>query len=141
MGTGQRALYLRNLMNHDAHRMVSDLHFVSESCLGAPPPKVEDDLRDATLAANDMSIDELAHTLMIDEVVIAVDERRGISLERLLTCKTSGIPVTGFQTFVEREKMANCELVLPASYFDGENFPPMARASNELGPCWAIMVR
>ena len=103
LGTGQRALYLRNLMNHDAHRMVSDLYFVSESCLGAPPPKVEDGLRDATLATNDMSIDELARTLMIDEVVIAVDERRGISLERLLTCKTSGIPVTGFQTFVERE--------------------------------------
>ena len=32
-----------------------------------------------------------------------------------------------WKTFAERGKTLNCELVLPASYFDGESFPPEAR--------------
>ena len=33
-----------------------------------------------------------------------------------------------WKTFVERERMRNCELVVPASFFDGETFPPEAKA-------------
>jgi hypothetical protein len=36
--------------------------------------------------------------------------------------------VSEWKTFVEREKLCNRELVMPASYCDGDTFPPSARS-------------
>jgi hypothetical protein len=36
--------------------------------------------------------------------------------------------VSEWMTFVRREELVNRELVMPASYFDGETFPPIATA-------------
>jgi sugar transferase (PEP-CTERM system associated) len=55
------------------------------------------------VAAQGRTIDELASTLTADEVVVALDEKRGLSLDRLLACKTSGVPVIEYDAFVERE--------------------------------------
>ena len=35
--------------------------------------------------------------------------------------------VSEWRTFLEREMQAHAELVMPASYFDGESFPPTAK--------------
>src|SRR5262249_15631347 len=48
-------------------------------------------------------IDELAHDLSTDGIVIALDERRGLALDHLLKCKTAGIPVMEYDSFLERE--------------------------------------
>lgn len=103
LGTGQRAAYLHGLMGQATHRLVNDLIFAPESIIGGTVGAVHESLRDAVIPSQAKSIDGLARELTVDEVVVAVDERRGISLERLLACKTNGIPVTDYNTFIERE--------------------------------------
>jgi hypothetical protein len=40
--------------------------------------------------------------------------------------------ISEWKTFVGREALTNCDLVMPASYFDGETFPPDAKAKQFL---------
>ena len=49
------------------------------------------------------SIDHLADRLDADEIVVAVDDRNRVALDSLLTCKARGVPVTEFNSFVERQ--------------------------------------
>jgi len=102
LGTGRRALRLRELMSQEAHRLVNDLYFISESIIGGKVENPADDFGDAIVSDNS-SVDQVARELFVDEIVVAVDERRGLSLDPLLTCKRLGIPVTDYNTFVERE--------------------------------------
>jgi sugar transferase (PEP-CTERM system associated) len=63
-----------------------------------------------------ISSDAFDEHLRIDEVVVALDERRGtLPTEKLLTIKTQAIPITDIVTFLEREtgKM-DLELLTPA---------------------------
>jgi sugar transferase (PEP-CTERM system associated) len=102
VGTGIRAAYLRHLLNSDVHRLHSELLFVSEAILGGVPSaelKVEPD----TSLDESKSLEELARAVGADEVVIAVDEKRGLLLEQLLRCKTNGIPVIEYDALIERE--------------------------------------
>ncbi|WP_189044278.1 TIGR03013 family XrtA/PEP-CTERM system glycosyltransferase [Aliidongia dinghuensis] len=106
IGTGQRGAYLQSLMNQATHKAVSNLMFVPQSVLGiadsisSPAETVSST---AIIAVGNKSIEELAEELGVDEIVVAVDERRGLSIKRLLACKAAGIPVTEFATFIERE--------------------------------------
>lgn len=51
-----------------------------------------------------MSLPELAREQGVEEIVIAMDERRGgMPVEALLDCKLNGLPVTDYSTFCERE--------------------------------------
>lgn len=102
IGTGQRALRLRQLLAQNIQGVGSDLHFVSEAIIGG---KVHDFPRGLgnPIAVGEHSVDQFARSFAPDEIVVAVDDRRGLALEGLLTCKRLGIPVTDYQTFVERE--------------------------------------
>lgn len=54
---------------------------------------------------NDESLPDIVHRLAVDEIVIAVDDRRKkLPVDDLLDIKMSGIPVMDLQTFYEREK-------------------------------------
>lgn len=51
-----------------------------------------------------MSLSELAREQEVEEIVIAIDERRGgMPVDALLACKLAGITVTEYSTFWERE--------------------------------------
>ena len=51
-----------------------------------------------------MSMPELAREQGVEEIVIAIDERRGgMPVDALLACKLDGITVTDYSTFWERE--------------------------------------
>jgi sugar transferase (PEP-CTERM system associated) len=51
-----------------------------------------------------MSLPELAREQGVEEIVIAIDERRGgMPVNALLACKLAGITVTDYSTFWERE--------------------------------------
>jgi sugar transferase (PEP-CTERM system associated) len=102
IGTGARARYLYNLLNNKAHQGLAHLLFVSESVLGAVPDGGGVPLS-SLIHSDEEPIDQLVSKLNVDEVVVAVDEKRGIILGRLLTCKVSGIPISEFNSFIERE--------------------------------------
>src|SRR5205807_2801287 len=49
------------------------------------------------------SIYQNARKLQISEVVIATDERRGLPLDELMLCRRSGIKITQYLDFIERQ--------------------------------------
>ena len=49
------------------------------------------------------SVGALAERLSVDEIVVAVDDRSRVALDSLLSCKAHGVPVTEFNSFVERQ--------------------------------------
>jgi sugar transferase (PEP-CTERM system associated) len=50
-----------------------------------------------------LSIYQNARKLQISEVVIATDERRGLPLDELMLCRRSGIKITQYLDFIERQ--------------------------------------
>ena len=103
IGTGARALHLRNLMSEASQKLANDLIFAPESVIGGACGSARDILREAIIPVGTETIEALARGQVVDEIVVAPDEGVGISLECLLACKTSGIPVTDYNTFIERE--------------------------------------
>jgi sugar transferase (PEP-CTERM system associated) len=94
VGTGQRARHIEDLSR--AHGSLQEIHFVSEDVLtqSAAAP---------TTGTAIPSIGELADRLGADEIVVAVDDRNRVALDSLLPCKARGVPVTEFNSFVERQ--------------------------------------
>ncbi len=103
VGTGSRALYLYNLLNSDSQRQLTELAFLPETLIGGEPTQIPLALRGSVLEMSGRSVEALASELLVDEVVVAVDEQRGLALEGLLPWKTNGIPVFEFNAFIERE--------------------------------------
>ena len=96
VGTGQRARHIEDLSR--AHGSLQEIHFVSEDVLTQSALASTGDTR-----APVPTIDELADRLDADEIVVAVDDRNRVALDSLLTCKARGVPVTEFNSFVERQ--------------------------------------
>jgi sugar transferase (PEP-CTERM system associated) len=101
IGTGERARYIFDMFSEEKYRGFAALTFVPESVLGlqAGAPSVP---ASSLIPAGDHSVYELASELRVDSVVVAT-EQSGVLLEPLLTCKTVGVPVMEFNTFIERE--------------------------------------
>jgi len=103
IGTGTRARYIQKLNESHAHGTLQEIHFASEAVLKdatAPPRPADGDATRDPLSIS--AIDELSGRLNIDEVVLALDDRRGVILDGLVECKAQGFPVTDFNTFIER---------------------------------------
>jgi sugar transferase (PEP-CTERM system associated) len=103
IGTGERALYLHQHIGQSASRLANDLRFVPESVLDGRATAAPSMLGDFLVEPGSRSIGALARDLRADEIVIAADDRRGLSMESLLDCKAHGLPVTEFTAFFERE--------------------------------------
>jgi sugar transferase (PEP-CTERM system associated) len=95
IGTGQRARHIEDLSR--AHGSLQEMHFASEEVLaqsfpaqGGEGPQIP-------------TVGELADRLTVDEIVVAVDDRSRVALDSLLACKARGVPVTEFNSFVERQ--------------------------------------
>jgi sugar transferase (PEP-CTERM system associated) len=94
VGTGRQARHIEELGR--SHGNSGDMHFVNEEVLmqaaapGDQPSSIP-------------SIGELADRLGADEIVVAVDSRDRAPMDSLLSCKVRGIPVTEFNSFVERQ--------------------------------------
>jgi sugar transferase (PEP-CTERM system associated) len=106
IGTGERALYLQSLMSQGPHKSISSLMFVPQSILGMAEshiPASESLPAASIIPVGNKSIEDIIEEFKIDEIVVAADEQRGLSIKPLLACKAAGIPVTKFASFIERE--------------------------------------
>ena len=103
VGTGDRATYLRKLMAQNAHRLANDLWFISDSIVGGASKFAPEELSEFMIAADGTALNVLAQRLGMDEIIIAADDLRVVELPTLLACKLSGIPVTHYDAFIERE--------------------------------------
>jgi hypothetical protein len=96
VGTGQRARHIEDLSR--AHGSLQEIHFASEEVLTHSHQGNAGEAH-----ASVPSVGELADRLCVDEIVIAVDDRSRVALDSLLACKVRGVPVTEFNSFVERQ--------------------------------------
>ena len=99
IGAGKRALHLHEVISQSSRRLTSDLIFIPGSIIGG----TAETLIPQALVTLQEPIDVITHKLGVDEIVVALDDSRGVSLERLIACKSRGIPVTDMQSFIERE--------------------------------------
>jgi sugar transferase (PEP-CTERM system associated) len=96
VGTGQRASHIEAIDR--AQGSLQEMHFV-----GAEVLLDSDTSTSGVNPRSRASLDELVENLAIDEIVVAVDDHSHIRLDNLLPLKTRGIPVTNFNSFVERQ--------------------------------------
>jgi len=66
---------------------------------------------------------EMGYRLGASEIVVAVDDRRGLPVRELLHCKLAGIKVTDFLDFWEREtRTVDLEALKPSWFFYSDGF-------------------
>ena len=101
LGTGTRADHVEALMNNQA--TTSNMEIV-----GYLPVKGSQDHVTASriLPAEDLSLYSVVTKYGIDEIVLAVRERRGgiLPMQELLECRLRGVRITELSTFFERER-------------------------------------
>ena len=103
IGTGKRARYIQQLNESHAHGPLQEIHFASESILkDALTSSAASREQIAGSSPTNSAIESLSSRLNIDEVVLALDDRRGVHLDDLIQCKVQGYPVTDFNSFIER---------------------------------------
>ena len=101
VGAGERAWDLLHMLGKEGSRLHDDVVFLHDAALGALDPRLEADPRVRIVVG--LSVLQAALASDADQIVVAPDERRGMDLERLLTCKKSGFPVVQYLSFVEKE--------------------------------------
>ncbi len=101
IGTSEKARYIFDMLSDEKYRGFSDLSFLSETVLGGQEiaPEVPEE---KIIKAGDRSLFEIASELRVDGIVVAA-ENDALLLDPLLTCKTVGLPVLEFNSFIERE--------------------------------------
>jgi sugar transferase (PEP-CTERM system associated) len=101
IGNGVRAQHLMSLMKQTHHKSLAHLTPVSESILRPDGRAVTDTRQGPADASKELA--QLVAELAIDEIVLAVDNPKALPLESLLACKVLGVPITGYDSFLERE--------------------------------------
>jgi sugar transferase (PEP-CTERM system associated) len=96
-GTGRKALELTDVRSRDdtsGFRIVGFVHV----------PGTEILVKESDLVAPGDHLVEFLRKLQIDEIVVAIDDRRrALPLEALLECRLAGFPVIDILNFMERE--------------------------------------
>lgn len=97
LGVGEKAAKVANLEKGDQTRSFTCVGFV-------PLSDREAKIEETRNVWGNMSLPDLVREHSIEEIVIAVDERRGgMPTNALLDCKLQGVMVTDYSTFWERE--------------------------------------
>jgi sugar transferase (PEP-CTERM system associated) len=98
LGAGDRAQRVLDVVNR--RNRVRLLGLVPEWVRGETPSRPE-----RLLAASPAGLANLARELRVDEIVVALDDRRHrLPIDELLTCRLAGITVLDDASFVERER-------------------------------------
>jgi sugar transferase (PEP-CTERM system associated) len=115
LGAGMRAAAIRQMAFHGASQT-----FIVAGTFDPGLGSGRDQPRDQTLPAISETADwvDVVRRAKASEIVVALEDRRGLPLSQLLRCKTDGLDVIDYQTFCERE---TCRLDL-----------------DELRPSWLI---
>ncbi|MDQ8021618.1 MAG: TIGR03013 family PEP-CTERM/XrtA system glycosyltransferase [Moraxellaceae bacterium] len=98
IGTGREAASVEHTLTHHGHPGITIAGFY-------PAPGVEDTLvNHARVLSSSRSLIDTVRELAIDEIIVAVRERRGgtLPLAELLDCKLAGVKVLDLSCFFER---------------------------------------
>ena len=117
IGVGKNANHLVNSNDNYIHR-----GFIITACLAINESKVI--VTNHKIISNYESILSVVKQLDIDEIVLALDDRRcTFPMDDLLDCKVYGIDVVDLLTFYEREKsMIDLENIYPSWFVFSDGF-------------------
>lgn len=98
LGVGHTAQLIGQLKRRTDHRGIRLVGFIK---LGTDEQVVE---ADRIISIGDMSLNQYSRANNIDEIVVAMDDRRGnIPVDDILQCKMQGVTVIDVSTFYERQ--------------------------------------
>ncbi len=80
-----------------------DITFVQDDAFGEVDPRLAAVHAGQIVPAPGGDVLAAAHKVMPDEIVVAPDERRGMNLDSLLSCKKEGFPIVQYLSFLEHE--------------------------------------
>jgi sugar transferase (PEP-CTERM system associated) len=103
VGAGRRAWDLVWMLRNEGSTPNYDITFVHDDAFGEIDTRLKDDHPGRIQHLSYQTLLDVARRTAADEIVVAPDERRGMGLEGLLSCKTAGFPVTQYLTFLEHE--------------------------------------
>ncbi len=134
IGAGKRAWDLLHILRNQGRHLQYEVTFVHEDKYGEIDPRLSEDksVHIAHISGNLLAI---AKKEAADQIVVAPDERRGMALESLITCRTNGYPVVQYMSFIEKEvrridiKRPDLSWVL---YSDGFYLGPLDRIAKRL---------
>jgi sugar transferase (PEP-CTERM system associated) len=102
IGAGARAWDLVWMLRSEGRNLSYDVTFVQDPVFGALDPRLDDSAIGRVVPAEGTML-SIAQRVGADEIVVAPDERRGMSLDGLIHCKTAGYPVLHYMSFLEKE--------------------------------------
>lgn len=103
VGAGSRAWDLVWMLKREGPNLSYRITFVHGPTLGELDPRLADGSAGPVVTVPADGFIGLAQRCGADQIVVAPDERRGLPLEGLLACKSAGIPVEQYLTFLEKE--------------------------------------
>ena len=102
IGAGKRAWDLVWILRTQGRFWQYDLTFVHEDSFGAIDERLAADSSNRIIVASSNLL-KIASRVRADEIVVAPDDRRGMALESLITCRAAGYPVSEYASFLEKE--------------------------------------
>ena len=111
LGAGTNASLITNRLRRQTDRQ----SFVLVGFIPAPSQPVQ--VPEEQLLATNFGLAEIARWLHVDEIVVAVDERRGgLPMTEMLACAQQGVAISDLSTFFEREAgMVRLDVADPSS--------------------------
>ena len=103
VGAGERAWDLLCMLQNEGSRPTYQIHFIHGPGMGPIDPRLTAALGTGITILHDTDVLTAAHRVAPDEIVVAPDERRGMKLDKLLSCKKDGFPLVDYLTFLEHE--------------------------------------
>ena len=134
IGAGKRAFDLIWVLKSQGRHLQYDVTFVHQDKFGPIDTRLLDDPANHVVTISDNILD-IAERVFADEIVVAPDERRGMALESLISCRTAGYPVWQYMSFLEKEagridiKRLDVDWVL---YSEGFAVGPLGRGLKRL---------
>jgi sugar transferase (PEP-CTERM system associated) len=103
VGAGARAWDLSRMLAKEGASLNYDIVFFHDPAFGTVDARLESDPDSHVLHSDQAHVLEAALHVGADQIVIAPDDRRGMDLGQLLSCKKAGFPVVQYLSFVEHE--------------------------------------
>lgn len=102
IGAGRRAWDLVWLLRHEARTLSFDVVFVHDARLGELDPRLAADPGHEIISGLEGLLLAVSGR-QPDQIVVAADERRGLTMDGLLACRMAGYPVSEYAPFLEKE--------------------------------------
>lgn len=102
VGAGKRAFDLTWVLKSQGRHLQYEVTFVHQDLFGPIDSRLKQDPGNHIITTSD-NILLIARRISADEIVVAPDNRRGMTLEYLISCRTAGFPVWQYMRFLEKE--------------------------------------